>query len=95
MGIIESYPNIQATVVDLPSTVPITRKYVQAAGASDRVEAIARNVVEGTFSGSYYVAVLSNFIHVLSGSTRPKSLATCIRVGGGWWVPIYSGHHLG
>ena len=66
VGITESYPNIQATVVDFPSTVPITRQYVQAAGASHRVGAQAGNVVESTFLGSYDVAILSNFIQVLS-----------------------------
>ncbi|MCH8297933.1 MAG: methyltransferase [Chloroflexi bacterium] len=74
IGITESCPNIQATVVDLPSTIHQTRKFLDAAGASDRVDVHAANVVEGPFPGSYDVAVLKAFIQVLSADHARKVL---------------------
>ncbi len=74
IGITDSCPNIQATVVDLPSTIIQTRKFLDAAGASDRVGVHAANVVEGPFPGSYDVAVLSNFIQVLSADHARSAL---------------------
>ena len=74
IAITEARANIQATVVDLPSTVPLTRQYVEAAGASQRVEVKAGNVVEAPFSGSYDVAVLRSFIQVLSVDHAKRAL---------------------
>ena len=74
IAITEACTYIHATVVDLPSTVPLTRQYVEAAGASQRVEVKAGNVVEGVFSGSYDVAILRNFIQVLSSAHARRVL---------------------
>jgi hypothetical protein len=74
IAITEGCTNIQATVVDLPSTVPLTRKYVDAAGASQRVGVEAANVVEGPFPGSYDLAVLKSFIQVLSPEHACRAL---------------------
>lgn len=74
IAITEACPNVQAAVVDLPSTVPLTRRFVEAAGASQRVEVKAGNVVEGPFSGSYDVAVLRSFIQVLSAAHARRAL---------------------
>ncbi len=74
IGITESCPRIQATVVDLPSTIVQTRKFLDAAGASDRVGLHAANVVECSFPGSYDLAVLKAFIQVLSADHAQKAL---------------------
>ena len=74
VGVTESCPNIQATVVDLPSTIPHTQKYLDTAGALGRIGVHAANVVEGPFPGSYDVAVLKSFIQVLSPHHAKKAL---------------------
>lgn len=74
VGITESCPNIQATVIDLPSTIPHTRKYLDAIGGSGRVGVQAANVVEGRYPGSYDVAVLRNIIQVLSADHAQLAL---------------------
>ena len=74
IAIAEACTNIQATVIDLPSTVPLTQQYVEAAGASQRVSVQAGNVTEVPFSGSYDVAVLRNFIQVLSADHAQRAL---------------------
>jgi len=74
VGITESCPNMQATVVDLPSTISHTRRYLDAAGASNRVGAHGANVVESRVPGSYDVAVLRNIIQVLSPEHSQRAL---------------------
>ncbi|MCI0845399.1 MAG: methyltransferase [Chloroflexi bacterium] len=74
LGVTESCPNIQATVVDLPSTVPHTRKYLDTTQVSDRIGVHAANVVEGPFPGSYDIAVMRNFIQVLSADDSRSAL---------------------
>ena len=74
VGVTESCPNIQATVVDLPATIPLTRKSLDAAGVSNRVDAHAANVVEGPFPGSYDVAVMKSIVQVLSADHARSAL---------------------
>lgn len=62
----EAYPDLQATVVDLPSVTPITQSIVAEAGASDRVQVMTADVVREPLSSSFDVAVLKSFINVLS-----------------------------
>ena len=75
IGISVACPSIHATVVELPGTVPFTRDYVEAAGASLKVEAIPGNVVEGPLPGSYDVAVMKSIIQVLSPDDARKALS--------------------
>lgn len=62
----EAYPDLQATVVDLPSVTPITQHIVAEAGATDRVQVMTADVVRGRLTGSFDVAVLKALINVLS-----------------------------
>ncbi len=66
IAVTEAYPHIQATVVDLPTVTPITQQFIDEAGAGDRVQVIASDVVRDSLTGSYDVAVLSALIQVLS-----------------------------
>ena len=74
VGIAESCPAIQATVVDLPSTTPHTQKYLDTTEISDRVSVCATNVVEGPIPGSYDVAIMKSIIQVLSADDSKKAL---------------------
>jgi SAM-dependent methyltransferase len=59
-------PHLQATVVDLPQVTPITQKIVDEEGATDRVTIRAADVVHDPLPGRYDVAVVQNFLQVLS-----------------------------
>jgi hypothetical protein len=48
----QAYPQLQATMVDLPSVTPITSKLVAEAGATARVTARAADVVRGPVPGT-------------------------------------------
>ena len=62
----ELYPDLQATVLELPSVTPITEVIVTESAVAHRVTVLAEDVVAGPLSGSYDVAVMRAFIQVLS-----------------------------
>jgi SAM-dependent methyltransferase len=68
IAITEAHPDIRATVADLPNVVPVTQYFVEEAGATERVRAVGADILEGLATGPYDVAVLRNFIQVLSVS---------------------------
>ena len=66
VALTEAIPNLQSTVIDLQEVTPTTRRYVEEAGASERVTVKSGNVVAGPIEGSYDVAVVSSFMPVIS-----------------------------
>ena len=74
IAITEALPHIQATVVDLPTVTPITQRFVDEAGATDRVHVLAANVVNETLPETFDVAVLSSFIQVLTPEEACRAL---------------------
>ena len=66
IAVTEACPHIQATVVDLPKVTPVTQRYIDEAGAGDRVKVVTADVVRESIPGSYDAAVLTAFIQVLS-----------------------------
>jgi SAM-dependent methyltransferase len=74
IAITEACPQIQATVVDLPTVTPITRRYVEEAGAGERVQVVTADVVNGPLAGSYDVAAMRALIQVLSASEAQRAL---------------------
>ncbi len=80
IAVTESCPHIRATVVDLPGVIPFTQEFIDEAGAADRVQALATDVVREPLSGSYDAAVLSAFIQVLSAEDARRALKNVGRV---------------
>jgi hypothetical protein len=74
IAVTEACPHIQATVVDLPAVTPVTQRFIDEAGAGDRVQVIATDVVRDSLTGSYDVAVLSALIQVLSPDEARRAL---------------------
>jgi cyclopropane fatty-acyl-phospholipid synthase-like methyltransferase len=62
----EECPHLRATVVDLSTVTPITRRFVDEAGAADRVDIVTADVVREPLQGSFDVAVLRALLQVLS-----------------------------
>lgn len=74
IAITETYPNLRATIVDLPTMTPITQVIVSEGGAADRVQVMTADVVNESLEGSFDVAVLRNFIQVLSANQARRAL---------------------
>jgi len=66
VAMVERWPELEVTVADLPAVIPITERFLAAAGTGERVRAVATDVVKHPLRGSYDVAVLRALIQVLS-----------------------------
>lgn len=62
----ELCPEIQATVIELPSVTPITEVIVKESEVAHRVTVASQDVVAGPITGTYDVAVMRSFIQALS-----------------------------
>jgi len=80
IAIAQACPHLRATVVDLPTVTPITRRLVSEAGVADRVEVLAADVINGTLEGSFDVAVLAAFIPVISRDHAQRALKNVSQV---------------
>jgi SAM-dependent methyltransferase len=74
MALTEAYPQLHATVVDLPNVTPITQRLLAEAGATERVHVHTADVVHEPLTGSYEVAVMRAFIQVLSPEHARRAL---------------------
>ncbi len=89
IAITEAHPGIRATVADLPNVVPVTQYFVEEAGTAERVRAVAADILEGLATGPYDVAVLRNFIQVLSvcqARVALRNINQAIKAGGSIYI---------
>jgi ubiquinone/menaquinone biosynthesis C-methylase UbiE len=78
--IAQANPGLRATVLDLPSVIPITRQFIEDANAADQVAVLAGDAVHGPLSGSYNVIVARHVIQVLSAGDGRAFLRNLIHV---------------
>lgn len=77
--------HLKATVIDLPSVTSITQEFITEANASDQVEIVSADAVQGFLSGSYDVVVARHMFQVLSindSRNLMKNLANVTNPGG-------------
>ena len=66
IALAEALPHLRVMVIDLPSVVPITRRFVERAGVAERVWAKAADLVREPLADSFDAAVLRAFVQVMS-----------------------------
>lgn len=76
----EAYPDLEATVVDLPAVTPITQRIVEEDGAAKRVQVMTADVVREELTGSFDAAALKSFINVISPEQARQALHNINRV---------------
>lgn len=89
IAVTEALPHIRATVVDLSVVTPITGRIVREAGAGDRVQVIAADVISDKLPGSYDAAVLSSFIQAISADKARraiKNVGAAVNHGGAIYI---------
>ena len=64
------YPQLTATVFDLPSTLPITEKTVKDAGLESRIKLRGGNFNQDGLGGPYDVALMSDILHYQTFQTN-------------------------
>ncbi len=75
IGACRHCPELQATVIDLPTVTPITQRFVDEAGMNGRVEVSILDAVECAPEGQYHVAVLRNIIQVVGPDMSRRMLS--------------------
>jgi predicted O-methyltransferase YrrM len=57
------YPNLRATVFDLPQTLRVTERTVKQAGLEDRIALKAGNFNQDSLGGPYDIVLMSDILH--------------------------------
>jgi SAM-dependent methyltransferase len=79
------FPNLRATIFDLPGTLAVTEKYVRKAGMMERIRLVAGDYRKDPIPGSYEIVFLSNIIHgegEQDNATLMQNLVTHLKPGG-------------
>jgi SAM-dependent methyltransferase len=66
IALTEALPRLQATVIELPAVVPVARRFVERAGATERVTVVAADIIRQRLIGSFDAAFLKAFIQTIS-----------------------------
>lgn len=76
-----AFPDLRATVADLPSVTPITSGFIEEAGLSGRIDAVSCDFTEAPPAGAapFDAAVLRAFVQVLSREDAARALANVAR----------------
>lgn len=85
LALTQSLPGLNATVLDLPSVTPITRRFLEQSSTTHRIEIVAADILQESIAGSYDVAVLRAFIQILSeedARAALRAVGQAIRPGG-------------
>lgn len=67
-----AYPELTATVFDLPQTLKVTKAHVEEAGLCDRITLQPGNFHRDAFHGHYDVALMSDILHYQDGPTNAE-----------------------
>lgn len=57
------YPNLHVTIFDLPGTIRVTERFIQASGLKERIRLVTGDYRTDAIPGSYQLVFLSNIIH--------------------------------
>ncbi len=72
IGCCQRYPELAATVFDLPNTLEVTRKVLAREGLSERIALVAGDYRSDPISGRFDLVFLSNVIHAESAETNAR-----------------------
>jgi SAM-dependent methyltransferase len=76
----EIHSDLTATVVDLPSVVPITEEFIIKADASEKVKVVAADLTSDPIPGMYDVVILSSVIQTISAEEARRVLVNVGKV---------------
>jgi hypothetical protein len=68
IALCEAHPKLHATVVELPSVVPIAAEMVEEAGLAERIIVTSRNILNDPLEGDFDIATARSLFQVLSAT---------------------------
>ena len=75
IALAQAWPNLNATIVDLPATTPIAQRNVHEAGLGDRIKVLGVDLARDSLSGPYDAAILRGVMVVLSSDDARRLLS--------------------
>lgn len=81
----QKYPHLQAEVLDRPEVLPLTQRYIERAGLSDRVRTLAGDLTRDRFPSGYDLVLVFSICHMLAPEQNQDLLRRCykaLRPGG-------------
>lgn len=66
IGACSRCPDLTATIIELPRIVPLTERYVQESGYSDRISIIGEDILNSITPGPFDIAILHHLVQVFS-----------------------------
>jgi ubiquinone/menaquinone biosynthesis C-methylase UbiE len=94
LAVTEAYPDLKATVLDLPLVAPITRRFLEETSATERIRVITADLVRETLNGSFDVAVMRALIQVLLPEEASRALGNAYKLLNPGGVIYVLGHIL-
>ena len=85
IGAARACPELAVTAVDLPRVIPVTRRFLDEASATDRVTTVAVDLLTEPPTGRYDVAAMRSLVQVLGlddARTILRNVASCLTPGG-------------
>ena len=85
MQFIEKKQDINAVVFDLPSVIPLTKKYVEPFLLKDKVDYITGDYLKDGFGSGYDLILLSAIVHINSLEENKQLIKKCydaLNIGG-------------
>jgi predicted O-methyltransferase YrrM len=78
----KKYPNLRATVFDLPDSEPVFREVVASFGVEDRIEFLPGDLEKDPIGEGYDAVLVSNMMHGYRGDVIPPMVHTALVPGG-------------
>ncbi|MGE5301949.1 MAG: methyltransferase [Alphaproteobacteria bacterium] len=75
IALCRKYPQLRATIFELPATLDVTRRYVGAAGMEERISLLEGDYRTDLIPGHYDLIFLSNIIHGESYDENQRLMA--------------------
>lgn len=85
IAICEKYPQVKATVAELPKVAEVAKRFISESGMSDRISVSAIDLCSNSPEGKYDAAIVRAFIQTLSRDDAQmalKSIGKSIAPGG-------------
>ncbi|MBI2358237.1 MAG: methyltransferase domain-containing protein [Deltaproteobacteria bacterium] len=85
ISLCRKFPQLKATIFDLPATIQVTERFVREAGLGDRIRLVIGDYRRDPIPGRYQMAFLSNIIHAESEEENDRLMPkvfSCLEAGG-------------
>jgi hypothetical protein len=79
IAMVETWPQLHATIAELPSVVPVAERFVREAGFADRIDVVEVDLFDAAPPGPFDVAILAYVTQVLATTDAQRVLHTVSR----------------